>query len=114
MKEKDAFALIIGISKYREEAIPAVKYASRDAEIVAKYLENVGGIPRNNIKLLTDASVTKSDLEAYIGDWLARRVNKDSVVFVYYAGHGAPDIESKEAYIVPYEGHPDFHLNYTL
>ena len=107
-ERKDAFALIIGISKYREEAIPAVKYASRDAEIVAKYLENVGGIPRNNIKLLTDASVTKSDLEAYIGDWLARRVNKDSVVFVYYAGHGAPDIESKEAYIVPYEGHPDF------
>lgn len=107
-ERKDTFALVIGISKYREEAIPAVKYASRDAEIVAKYLENVGGIPRNNIKLLTDASVTKSDLEAYIGDWLARRVNKDSVVFVYYAGHGAPDIESKEAYIVPYEGHPDF------
>lgn len=107
-ERKEAFALVIGISKYRDEIIPPVKYASRDAEVIAKYLENVGGIPRNNIKLLTDASVTKSDLEAYIGDWLARRVNKDSVVFVYYAGHGAPDIESKEAYIVPYEGHPDF------
>jgi hypothetical protein len=107
-ERKEAFALIVGISKYREEAIPAVKYASRDAEIVAKYLENVGGIPRNNIKLLTDASATKSDLEAYIEDWLVRRVSKDSVVFIYYAGHGAPDIESKEAYIVPYEGHPDF------
>ncbi|MDI6744266.1 MAG: caspase family protein [Thermodesulfovibrionales bacterium] len=107
-ERKDAFALVIGISKYREEAIPAVKYASRDAEIVAKYLENVGGIPRNNIKLLTYVSVTKSDLEAYIGDWLARRVGKDSTVFVYYAGHGAPDVESKEAYIAPYEGHPDF------
>lgn len=107
-ERKEAFALVIGISKYREEAIPAVKYASRDAEVVAKYLENVGGIPRSNIKVLTDTSVTKSDLEAYIEDWLARRVNKDSVVFVYYAGHGAPDMESKEAYIVPYEGHPDF------
>lgn len=107
-ERKEAFALVIGISKYRDEIIPPVKYASRDAEVIAKYLENVGGIPRSNIKLLTDASVTKSDLEAYIGDWLARRVNKDSVVFVYYAGHGAPDIESKEAYIVPYEGHPDF------
>ena len=107
-ERKDAFALVIGISKYREEAIPAVKYASRDAEVMAKYLENVGGIPRSNIKVLTDASVTKSDLEAYIEDWLARRVGKDSTVFVYYAGHGAPDVESKEAYIVPYEGHPDF------
>jgi hypothetical protein len=107
-ERKNAFALVIGITKYREESIPAVKYASRDAEVIARYLENVGGIPRSNIKVLTDASVTKSDLEAYIEDWLARRVNKDSTVFVYYAGHGAPDIESKEAYIVPYEGHPDF------
>lgn len=107
-ERKEAFALVIGISKYREEAIPPVKYASRDAEVVAKYLENIGGIPRSNIKVLTDTSVTKSDLEAYIEDWLARRVSKDSVVFVYYAGHGAPGIESKEAYIVPYEGHPDF------
>ncbi|TAN43857.1 MAG: hypothetical protein EPN22_08965 [Nitrospirae bacterium] len=105
---KDAFALVIGISKYREEAIPSVKYASRDAEVVARYLENVGGIPKSNIKLLTDTAVTKSDLEAYIEDWLARRVSRDSVVFVYYAGHGAPDMENKEAYIVPYEGHPDF------
>ena len=107
-ERKEAFALVIGISKYRDEIIPAVKYASRDAEVIAKYLENVGGIPRSNIKLLTDTSVTKSDLEAYIEDWLARRVSKDSTVFVYYAGHGAPDPESKEAYIVPYEGHPDF------
>jgi hypothetical protein len=94
--------------QHREEAIPAVKYASRDAEVIAKYLENIGGIPRSNIKVLTDTSVTKSDLEAYIEDWLARRVSKDSTVFVYYAGHGAPDPVSKEAYIVPYEGHPDF------
>jgi hypothetical protein len=107
-ERKESFALVIGITKYREEAIPAVKYASRDAEVIARYLENVGGIPRSNIKVLTDTSVTKSDLEAYIEDWLARRVSKDSTVFVYYAGHGAPDVESKEAYIVPYEGHPDF------
>ncbi|BCB96057.1 hypothetical protein JZK55_09790 [Dissulfurispira thermophila] len=107
-ERKDAFALVIGISKYREETIPQVKYASRDAEVFAKYLENIGGIPRGNIKVLTDTSVTKSDLEAYIEDWLARRATKDSTVFVYYAGHGAPDMENKEAYIVPYEGHPDF------
>lgn len=107
-ERKDAFALVIGISKYREEAMPAVKYAVRDAEVLAKYLKNIGGIPRANIKVLTDTAVTKSDLEAYIEDWLARRVSKDSTVFVYYAGHGAPDTENKEAYIVPYEGHPDF------
>ena len=107
-ENKDNVALIIGISDYREKLIPTVKYAARDAEIMAKYLEKLGGIPRSNIKLLTDDTATKSDIEAYSEDWLPRRVNQDSTVFIYYAGHGTPDPQGKEAYIVPYEGHPDF------
>ena len=107
-EKKKNVALIIGISDYREKIIPSVKYAARDAEIMAKYLEKLGGIPRSNIKLLTDDTATKSDIEAYAEDWLPRRVNQDSTVFIYYAGHGTPDLRGREAYIVPYEGHPDF------
>ncbi|MDO9529694.1 MAG: caspase family protein [Syntrophales bacterium] len=107
-KMSDNFALVIGISKYREKIIPSIKYAGRDAEVTAKYLENLGGIPRSNIKLLTDDTATKSDLVAYSEEWLSRRVKKNSTVYIFYAGHGAPDPQGKEAYIVPYEGHPDF------
>lgn len=28
-------------------------------------------------------------------------------MFVYYSGHGAPDIQGKNGFIVPYEGQPD-------
>lgn len=107
-ERKDATALVIGIGKYREEKIPPVKYAARDAEVMAKYLENLGGIPRANIQVLTDEKASKSDIQAYLEDWLPRRVNENSVVFVYYSGHGAPGIQGTEAYIVPYEGQPDF------
>jgi hypothetical protein len=107
-ERRDAVALVIGISKYREEKIPAVKYAVRDAEVMAKYLENLGGIPRANIKVLIDDKASKSDIQAYIEDWLPRRVNSNSTVFVYYSGHGAPDLQGKNAFIVPYEGQPDF------
>ena len=107
-ENKDNVALIIGISDYREKLIPTVKYAARDAEVMAKYLEKLGGVPRSNIKILTDNTATKSDIEAYAEDWLPRRVNQNSTVFIYYAGHGTPDPQGKEAYIVPYEGHPDF------
>ena len=87
-ENKENVAIIIGISDYREKLIPpSVKYAARDAEIMAKYLEKLGGIPRSNIKLLTDDTATKSDIEAYAEDWLTRRVNQDSTVFIYYAGH---------------------------
>ena len=107
-EQKENVALVIGISKYREKMIPEVKYAARDAEVVARYLENVGGIPRANIKVLTDDKATKSDLEANISDWIARRVTGHSTVFIYYAGHGAPGPQGREAFIVPYEGHPDY------
>lgn len=107
-ERKDAVALIIGIGKYREEKIPAVKYAARDAEVMAKYLENLGGIPKANIQIITNEKASKSDIQAYIEDWLPRRVNENSTVFIYYAGHGAPGEQGKSAYIVPYEGQPDF------
>ena len=107
-ERKDAVALVIGIGKYREEAIPPVKYAARDAEVMAKYLENLGGVPKANIQVLTDEKASKSDIQAYLEDWLPRRVNEDSTVFLYYSGHGAPDPQGREAYIVPYEGQPDF------
>lgn len=101
-------ALVIGLGRYREKAIPGVKYAARDAEVVARYLENLGGVPAENLKVLTDDTATKSDLEAYLEDWLPRRVGPDSTVFIYFAGHGAPDPLGKDAFMVPYEGHPDF------
>lgn len=107
-ERKDAVALFIGIGKYREEKVPPVKYAARDAQVMAKYFENLGGIPKTNIQVLTDDKASKSDIQAYIEDWLPRRVNENSTVFVYYSGHGAPDVKGKEAYIVPYEGQPDF------
>lgn len=107
-KERDAAALVIGISKYRDEMIPQVRYARRDAEIMASYLETVGGIPRSRIKLLTDEGATLSDLAAYVEEWLPRRVSADTTVFVYYAGHGTPNLATGKAFLLPYDGHPDF------
>lgn len=107
-ENRDDLAVVIGISSYRESVIPEVKYARRDAEVLAKYFERLSGIPKDNIALLTDAHATKSDIEAYLDDWLPRRVTPRSRVFVYYAGHGAPEPEGQGAYLVPYEGHPDF------
>ncbi|MBI4681872.1 MAG: PD40 domain-containing protein [Nitrospirae bacterium] len=104
----NSYAVVIGISRYRDEIIPGVRYAESDAQAVAKYIENIGGIPRQNIKVLTDDKATRSDLEAYIEDWLPKRTGKDSEVFIYYAGHGTPDPENSDAYLVPYDGHPDF------
>lgn len=101
-------AVVVGLGRYREKNIPPVKYAVRDAEVMARYLRNVGGVAADDIKVITDDGATRSDIEAYVEDWLPRRVKPDSTVFFYYAGHGAPEPTGKEAFIVPFEGHPDF------
>ncbi|MBI5409785.1 MAG: caspase family protein [Nitrospirae bacterium] len=107
-KRENSYAVIVGISRYRDEIIPGVKYAEADAQMIAKYLENVGGVPKQNIKVLTNEKGTLGDLSSYFEEWLPKRVKKDSNVFIYYAGHGSPDTENNEAYLVPYDGHPDF------
>jgi uncharacterized caspase-like protein len=40
--------------------------------------------------------------------WLANNVSERSTVFVYYSGHGAPDPKTGEAYLVPWDGDPQF------
>jgi len=86
-KQPDAYAVVIGISQYREEVIPKVAYAVKDAEAVAQLLEKQAGIPKTHIRLLTEAKATGNDLRT-VGGWLKMRVKPESTVYVYYAGHG--------------------------
>lgn len=107
LKQPNAYAVVIGISQYREEVIPKVAYAVKDAQAVASLLETQGGIPKTHIRLLTDSKATGNDLRS-VGDWLRMRVKPDSTVYVYYAGHGTPNPQTGEAYLVPWDGHPDY------
>jgi len=107
-KRDDAYAVVVGISGYRSQALPKVTYARKDAEAMKDYLTSVCGFKEGNIKLLVDDGAALSDLTAYCEEWLARNVRKGSFVFAYFAGHGTPSPDKGEAYIVPYDGEPGF------
>jgi len=64
--------------------------------------------PEENIISLINEKATLSDLTAYIEEWLQRNVDKNSFVFVFFAGHGTPNPEKGDAYLVPYDGEPGF------
>jgi uncharacterized caspase-like protein len=57
---------------------------------------------------MTDDMATIGDIQAGIEEWLQRNVSKNSFVFVYFAGHGTPNPEKGDAYLVPYDGEPGF------
>lgn len=109
VKPKDyAYAVIVGVEDYRD--LPKVDYAKRDAEMVKAYLTKALGYREQNIVMLLNDRVTKSDIEARLEKWLPKQVgnNKDAEVFIYYGGHGAPDPNTNQAFLVPYNGDPAY------
>ncbi len=101
----DDFALVIGVEDY--QSLPKADYGVRDARTVRKHLEALG-VPARNIISLEGSQATGSKLKNYLQQWLPRNVKPESTVFVYYSGHGAPDPESGEAYLVPWDADPMF------
>ena len=100
--------MIFGVERYRD--LPQVDYATRDAEMVKKYLVKTLGYREQNIVMLLNDRVTRSQIEARLEKWLPKQINNDqnSEVFVYYGGHGAPDPETHQSFLVPYDGDPAF------
>jgi hypothetical protein len=98
------YALVVGVSKYSN--VPNADFADSDARAVRKHLISMG-YPERNIITLIDEKATMGTLAAKLESWLPKNVDEKSTVFVYFSGHGAPDVESKEAYLVPWDGDPE-------
>jgi carboxyl-terminal processing protease len=99
-------ALVIGIERYRNKLPPSL-FSYRDARLVKEYLLALGFSERN-IELLTDENATLTDIRTAVERKLKNRVMPNSRVFVYYSGHGAPDPATGSAYLVPYDGDPNY------
>jgi uncharacterized caspase-like protein len=66
------------------------------------------GYPEENVITLLNEHATNVDFAKYFEKWLPNNVEKDSSVFIYYSGHGAPNTKNGDAYLVPYDGDPSF------
>ncbi len=103
LQRPHTYVLAVGLSAYRDPQFTGRKYAALDAELVAGYLQAVGGVPPANVRLLQDWKALRNDLEDSVLEWLPRHLTSDSVVIVYFAGHAAVS-PSGETYLVPYDG----------
>jgi len=105
MLREDDLAVVIGIENYQD--IPKSDYSVSDARLVKEYLKAIG-FKERNIELITDERATKSGIEKAMEAWLPNRIKKDSTVFIYFSGHGAPEPSTGDAYIVPFDGDPNY------
>jgi hypothetical protein len=102
-ERRKAVGIAIGVGKFREAEVSPVKFAAHDAETMAKYFRTVGGIPPDQIKVLTDERALKEDLAEAFEEWLPRQIKKDGIVFVFFSGRAVVDAAGAVS-LVPHEG----------
>jgi hypothetical protein len=102
----EKLALLVGISKYADPAIPGLKHARADAQAVWSYFVDPAGlsIAPANAKLLVDEAATRERIVAAIGALNERARPRDTVI-VYFACHGAVQLRRNGAlegtYLMP-------------
>jgi len=106
-------AVIIGNKHYAASGSPDIDYADRDARMMKEYLVKTFGYDTENIIYAEDAGFAKfNEIFGSDRDHRGRLFQfvkaGESKVFVYYVGHGAPDLDSNEAYFVPVDANPKF------
>lgn len=112
-----AHAVIIGVGRYESPAIPSLRYSVADAEAVYEVLLASGGFRKEHVLLLTDRSErrpTLRNIKYALGTFLARAAARDDTVIVYFAGHGAPEVDPRGVerdglakYLIPSDADPE-------
>ncbi len=102
------WAVIVGVSEYGNRGIPALKYADRDAEALAAFLQTPegGGFDADHMRVMVNKDATLSNLREAMIDFLQQAIDKDLVI-IYFAGHGAPDpTRPQNLYLLTYDTDP--------
>lgn len=107
----ERWAVIVGIANYDAPGINKLRYAVNDAEAIHRVLTGPGGFKKENVLLLTDRTERKPTLRNIkwaLGTFLARSAKPEDTVLIFFAGHGAPEVDQHAAdpdgltkYLVP-------------
>jgi len=113
----DRWAVVIGVGRYESPDIPRLRYTVPDAEAIYQVLTGPAGFKKEHVLLLTDKTEKKPTLRNIkwaLGTFLSRSAKKDDTVLIFFAGHGAPEVDSRgverdgfSKYLVPADAEPD-------
>lgn len=111
-KNLNAVAVVIGNRDYKTKDIPPVDFALQDASMVKSCLIESLGYREGNI--IYEENASKGTFENIFGtasNYSGRLFEivkpNESDVFIYYSGHGAPDVETRKGYFLPVDCDPN-------
>ena len=117
-KPQQQWAVVIGVDSYRDNRIPALACAEKDAREIANVFHRKMGFKEDHIKVILGKEGTQQNIRSALGTWLARNTGKEDLVLIFYAGHGAPEIDPTKnstkksqdgwaKYLVPHDAKAD-------
>jgi ankyrin repeat protein len=110
-KSGDLYALVVGVSKYRDERIPKLDLSDKDARAFGEFLEAQKSIfKETRVTYLLNERATKSEIEKYLYYTLPKAGKNDTII-LFISGHGSYDpVRPKESpfLFLPYDAEPDY------
>ena len=101
---RNYYAVIIGVDRYQhlQSGLSPLKFVKNDVEAITGMLLSLGW-ERENIEIIAGERATKRNLISVFDGWL-RRLGPRDILFVYWAGHGYPDLaDQRRVYFACYD-----------
>lgn len=96
---REKYALIIGISRYRNNSrgVQNLRYADVDARTLYDFLQQpaAGGFARENMLLLSNEDATLDRIRGALTSFVARASEND-LLLIFFAGHGDGDPNARQ------------------
>ena len=99
----NVYVFAVGIDDYAD--VPDVPFADRSAKQFSEVAQKLFGAPKQNVVVLTNAEATSGRLRGRLRTILNRLGPQDQLLF-YYAGHGVPGKNGRNAYLLAQDGGP--------
>lgn len=100
------WAVVVGVSSYKDTRIESLRYTARDAEGLYRWMvrPDGGGFAPSRVKKLLDKEATYENLRAALFEW-ARQAIEEDLLLIYLAGHGSPEAPDKleNLFFLPYD-----------
>jgi len=109
VKTGNLYALVVGVSKYRDPKIPKLDLSEKDARAFGDFLSTQNEIfKETRVTYLLNEKATKLEVEKYLYYTLPK-AGPDDTVILYFSGHGAFEpIRPTEFLFLPYDVETEF------
>lgn len=109
LRTGDLYALVVGVSKYRDPKVPKLGLSDKDAKAFGDFLKSQNAIfKETRVTSLLNEKATKAEVEKYLYYTLPKAGKEDTII-LFFSGHGAFDpIRPTEFLFLPYDAETEY------